>query len=117
MAITTAGSWRGSPTQISIAATGANIATSNANLAVGFNVVTGGNAVAGVQLPTPVGGEVVTVKNFAGGNLGVYPHTGGGINSAAANANVLMGSNCLCDFYAINSANWATVANALAGGL
>lgn len=106
------------PGATTVAATGANIATAN-SLAYGFNVVTGANSSAGVQLPIPkFPGQVVKIKSWAAaGNLGVYPHTGGGINSGAANANTLMGSNNLNEFIAINTQNWATAANCLTGGL
>jgi hypothetical protein len=52
-----------------------------------FHTVTGANGVVGVRLPnTTKVGTVHTIQSTAAGVLKIYPHTGGTINGAAANA-------------------------------
>jgi hypothetical protein len=69
----------------------------------GFNLVTGADGSAGVLLPTPVAGLVVTLKNNANAVLKVFPPANCTVNALTANAVFNQPAFTACDLVAYNA--------------
>lgn len=83
------------------------------NAAPALVVVSGGDDVVGVRLPTASKGKLLIIKNLGTGGvtgtLKVYPATGDFINALAVNTAIAMASLGSAMFIAANSTTWYTV--------
>jgi hypothetical protein len=72
-----------------------------------INVVsTVGSNPSGVTLPTATTGRRITVINRSGGNIAVFPASGGTIDTLTINASVVMPVNSILEFFATSSTQW-----------
>lgn len=61
-------------------------------------------ASSGALLPTGASGDELTVTNFGGNSLAVYPPVGGAIDNGSANASVAVAANATKLFICMDSA-------------
>jgi hypothetical protein len=92
-----------------VAAAGSTVSDA-AQLAAGFNVVSGANGTKGVVLPpTPTAGTVVIVKSTVSGQaLKVWPDSAATINAISSNASISLTLTSAI-FIASSSTQWYTV--------
>jgi hypothetical protein len=95
-------------------AAGAGSVIGNATaVGYGFTSLTGADNAVGVQLPTPVAGRVVVLKNLSTtAAVKVYPATGTQINALGNNAAQTLSANTACMYVAYNAAVVYTVPHA-----
>jgi hypothetical protein len=74
-----------------------------------FNVVSTVSSGQGVILPTAVAGMAIIITNTSANSLLVYPHSGGDINGAAANAAYSQGPGSTLQYITPNTTDWYTV--------
>lgn len=79
----------------------------------GFTSLTGADNAVGVQLPTPVAGRVVVLKNLSTtAAVKVYPATNTQINALGTNNAQTLSANTACSYVAYNTAVVYTVPHA-----
>lgn len=96
-----------------VAAAGTVIGNSTALSAYGFSTVTAADNNAGVQLPSPVAGRTIILKNTSTtASAKIYPATGTQINALGNNAAHTLGANTAVQYIAYNAAVYYTVPHA-----
>lgn len=96
-----------------VAAAGAD-QTNAAAVADGYTLATGGNAAAGVKLPTAAAGGLCIIKNNAAAVLYVYPYTSDAIDALGADNAMSVQPYDQVEFHAYNAVLWTTDRSAVA---
>ena len=66
----------------------------------------------GVQLPTGVIGDEVTIWNTSGSSITVYPPSGASINQLSANTGAILANNTVCIYKVFSGTQYVAVQSA-----